>query len=71
MTPVALQEAILTAWACATISAAARSAGSAVALSDGEVKERLMSKLRQCPGIRYAPLAAHAQVCVCVCVSVC
>ncbi|KAG2491741.1 hypothetical protein HYH03_009904 [Edaphochlamys debaryana] len=50
-------EAVLLQWACAKISAA--SAGGA-AVDDERLKDSIVAKLKGCPGVRYAPLAAHA-----------
>jgi hypothetical protein len=58
----ALQAAVAMQWAAAVISAAAAGKGAAGAVSDSEVKDHLMTKLAGCPGVRFAPLAAHAQV---------
>ncbi len=58
----ALQQAVIAAWACARISAAAKGVG-AQAVPDVQLKQELMDKLKTCPGMRFAPLAAHAQVC--------
>jgi hypothetical protein len=58
----ALQAAVAMQWAAAVISAAAAGRGTAGSLSDVELKDHLMTKLRGVPGVRYAPLAAHAQV---------
>ncbi len=58
---LALQEAVLSAWACSKITAAARGAGSGEVVGDVELRDVLLGRLRECPTIRYAPLAAHAQ----------
>lgn len=60
----ALQEFVLSQWACAKISAAAAGQGAGGQQGDAEIKEELMPKLRTCPTIKFAPLAAHAQVLV-------
>lgn len=44
-------------WACAKISAPASSG-----LSDSELKEQIATRLQNCPGVHFAPVAAHAQV---------
>lgn len=48
------EEHVLLHWACAKIS-------SATNMTDAALKELLTAKLRSCPTIRFAPLAAHAQ----------
>lgn len=50
------QERVLLQWAAAKISAPSSSS-----LSDSELKEQIATKLRECPGCHYAPLAGHAQ----------
>lgn len=50
------QEQVLLQWACAKIAAASSSS-----LADAELKDQITAKLRACPGVHFAPLAAHAQ----------
>ncbi|GAX81388.1 hypothetical protein CEUSTIGMA_g8819.t1 [Chlamydomonas eustigma] len=50
------REQVLLQWACAKISAT-----SSASLSDMELKDQVSAKLKACPGIHFAPLAAHAQ----------
>lgn len=52
-------------WASAVITSYAAGSSTSVAHGDAELKAQLMAKLRTCPGFRYAPLAAHAQVRAC------
>mmetsp|Transcript_12464 Transcript_12464/g.35002 ORF Transcript_12464/g.35002 Transcript_12464/m.35002 type:complete len:872 (-) Transcript_12464:151-2766(-) len=49
------EEPVLTHWACAKIAAANQR-------TDAELADQLLEKLRQCPHIRFAAIAAHAQV---------
>ncbi|KAG2436636.1 hypothetical protein HXX76_006164 [Chlamydomonas incerta] len=51
------QDQVLMQWACAKISAAS-SSGSQV--DDAQLKDAIVAKLKGCPNVRYAPLAAHA-----------
>lgn len=46
---------VLLHWACAKISACS-------SLPDAPLKELLTEKLKKCPAVRFAALAAHAQV---------
>ncbi|GIL65103.1 hypothetical protein Vafri_18928 [Volvox africanus] len=52
------QEQVLVQWACAKISAASAASGSPV--DDEQLKDAIVAKLKCCPSVRYAPLAAHA-----------
>ncbi|GFR52293.1 hypothetical protein Agub_g14828, partial [Astrephomene gubernaculifera] len=62
--PLLGQEAVLLQWACAKISSASIAGGGAAAaaprLDDGSLKDAIVSRLKGCPGVRFAPLAAHA-----------
>ncbi|KAG2424052.1 hypothetical protein HYH02_015233 [Chlamydomonas schloesseri] len=57
--PAMGQDQVLMQWACAKISAAS-SGGSQV--DDAQLKDSIVAKLKGCPSVRYAPLAAHALV---------
>uniref|UniRef100_A0A061RIB2 Protein VACUOLELESS1 n=1 Tax=Tetraselmis sp. GSL018 TaxID=582737 RepID=A0A061RIB2_9CHLO len=48
------EEPVLTHWACARIAAASQ-------VPDVDLAKQLLEKLRPCPDIRYAAIAAHAQ----------
>ncbi|GLC37683.1 hypothetical protein PLESTM_000635700 [Pleodorina starrii] len=51
--PPVCQDHVLMQWACAKISAAAQ-------VDDAQLKDAIVAKLKCCPQVRYAPLAAHA-----------